>query len=152
MANPLPFRPTPVDPRIEQERRLAAAPTEHAEALLVAWDILQSAHDQGLLDTVHGLVHAKDYIAGKLAEYAALPESVAGIRNILAAAKILAALDPEVLDRLSKAVINASEEHKREQNPPGLWQIAKRANSEEGRRGLSFLTHLLSSLGRSLKN
>jgi len=152
MANPLRFKPAPVDPRTEMQRRLAEAPTEHAEALLVAWDILQSAHDQGLLDAVHGLISAKDTIAGKLAEYARQPEGIAGIRNLLATAKVLTALDPETLDRLSRSIINASDEHKREQKPPSLWQLARRANSEDGRRGLSFLTLLLSGLGKSLKD
>src|SRR5438270_7509107 len=133
MANPIPFKPTPVDPRTEMERRLAAAPTEHAEAILVAWDILQSAHDQGLLDAFHGLITAKDFVIGKLAAYAALPEGVAGVRNLIAAARILAAIDPEVLDGLSKAVASASAEHRVEQKPPSLWQLARRANTEDRR-------------------
>jgi len=151
MANPITFKPQPVDPHLELERRLAAAPREHAEALLVAYDILQTAHDNGLLDTVHGLVSARDAILGKLAEYAKTPEGEAGIRNLLATAKILAALDPETLDRLSRSVVAASQEHRQERKPPSLWQLFKRANSEDSRRGLSFLTLLLSGLGRSLR-
>lgn len=151
MANPLKFKPNPVDPKIELQRRLETAPSEHAEALLVAWDVLQSAHEAGLLDTLHGLIEAKDTIAGKVAEYAKLPEGVSGIRNLLAALKILTALDPEVLDQLSKAVVTASEEHRREATPPSLWQIARRATSEDSRRGLSFVTLLLAGLGRSMK-
>lgn len=151
MANPLVFKPNPVDPKTELQRRLDAAPKEHAEALLVAWDVLQAAHDKGLLDAVHGLIGAKDAIAGKVAEYAKLPEGVAGIRNLLAAAKILTVLDPEVLDGLSKVLATASQSHKLEEKPPSLWQIGKRAMSEDGRRGLSFATLLLTGLGRSLK-
>ena len=151
MANPLPFKPTRTDPRTELQRRLAEAPTKHAEALLVAWDILESAHDEGVLDALHGLIGAKDTIAGKLAEYAKTPEGIAGIRNILAAAKILAALDPETLDHFSKSIVTASQQQKAEQKPPSLWQIFRRTNSEDSRRGLSFLTLLLSTLGRSLK-
>ena len=151
MANPITFKPHPVDPHLELERRLAAAPRERAEALLVAYDILEAAHDNGLLDTVHGLVSARDAILGKLAEYAKTPEGEAGIRNLLAAAKILAALDPETLDRLSRSAVAASQEHRQERKPPSLWQLFKRANSEDSRRGLSFLTLLLSGLGRSLR-
>ena len=151
MANPLPFKPVRTDPRTELQRRLAEAPTKHAEALLVAWDILESAHDEGILDILHGLIEAKDTIAGKLAEYAKTPEGIAALRNLLAAAKILAALDPEILDHLSKSIITASQQQKVEQKPPSLWQIFKRTNSEDGRRGLSFVTLLLSSFGKSLK-
>lgn len=151
MANPLQFKPVRTDPRTELQRRLAEAPIKHAEALLVAWDIVESAHDEGLLDILHGVIEAKDTIAGKLAEYAKTPEGIAALRNLLAAAKILAALDPEILDHLSKSIVTASQQQKVEQKPPSLWQIFKRTNSEDGRRGLSFVTLLLSSFGRSLK-
>ena len=151
MANPLPFKPTRNDPRTELQRRLAEAPTKHAEALLVAWDILGTAHNEGVLDALHGLIGAKDTITGKLAEYAKTPEGIAALRNLLAAAKILAALDPETLDRLSKSVVTTAQHQKVEQKPPSLWQLFKRTNSEDSRRGLSFLTLLLSSIGRSLK-
>ena len=150
MANPITFKPLPVDPHLELERRLNAAPREHAEALLVVYDILQAAHDNGLLDTAHGLISARDTIFGKFAEYAKTPEGETGIRNLLAAAKVLGALDPEVLDQLSRSVVTASQQHQQEQKPPSLWQLFKRTNSEDGRRGLSFLTLLLSGLGRSL--
>ncbi len=152
MANPIAFKPVPVDPKVELERRLAEAPVEHGEATLVAWDVLQAAHDEGILDAVHGLIGAKDTIAGKLAEYAKLPEGVAGIRNVLAFGKILAALDPEVLNCIATALDTASLEHKRELKPPSLWRIGRRLASEDSRRGLSFLTLMLSGLGQSLKD
>jgi uncharacterized protein YjgD (DUF1641 family) len=151
MANPIVFKPAPIDPKLELQRRVDAAPVEHAEALLLAWDVLQAAHDKGLLDALHGMIESKDAIVGKLAEYAKLPEGIAGIRNLLTAAKILTELDPEVLEQLSQAVAGALAEHKREQQPPTLWQIARRATSEDGRRGLSFATILLTGFGRSLK-
>jgi uncharacterized protein YjgD (DUF1641 family) len=151
MANPLPFKPTRTDPRTELQRRLAEAPVQHAEALLVAWDILESAHEQGILDALHGLIGARDTVASKLAEYAKTPEGIDVLRNTFAAAKIIAALDSETLDRFSKSIVMASQQHKQEQKPPSLWKLFKRAKSEDSRRGLSFLTLLLTSLGRSLK-
>jgi uncharacterized protein YjgD (DUF1641 family) len=151
MANPLAFKPLPVDPRTELNRRLETAPAEHAEALLVAWDLLQTAHDQGMLDLVNGLISAKDTVAGTLAKYAKTQEGVAGIRNALALAKVLTVLDPEMLDRLSKALDDATVAHRREAAPPSLFALLRRATSEDSRRGLSFLTLLLGSVGRSLK-
>ena len=148
MAHPLAFKPAPVDPHLELDRRLRAAPREHAEALLVAYDILQEAHNQGVLDAVHGLIGAKDTVFAKIADYAKLPEGINGIRNLLAALKVLTALDPEVLDQLSKSIASAAQQ---EQKPPSLFAIAKRAMSEDGRRGLSFLTLILTGLGRSLQ-
>ncbi len=152
MANPIAFKPPAVDPRTELNRRLEAAPTEHAEALLVAWDILQAAHDQGVLDAFHGLITAKDTIFAALAGYARMPEGAAGIRNFISLTNIFATIDPETLDHIAKSLIAANEDHLREEKPPSLWQLARRANSDDSRRGLSFFTLLLSRFGRALKH
>ncbi len=151
MANPIAFRPLPVDPHLELERRLRQAPREHAEALLVAYDLLQTAHDTGVLDTLNGLVGAKDTIFGKLAEYAKLPEGIAGIRNLLSGLKIFTAIDPEMLGCLANAVASASKEHQAETKPPSFFEITRRATGEDSRRALSFLTMTLVSVGRALK-
>jgi uncharacterized protein YjgD (DUF1641 family) len=151
MAQPLSYTPHPVDPHLELERRLANAPREHAEALLVVYDILDAAHQNGTLDAVHGLITARDKIFGRLAEFAKTPEGETGIINLLQAAKILTTLDPEILDHLSRATHESAVQHKQETTPPSAWQLFRRATSEDGRRGLSFLTLLLTSLGRSLR-
>jgi uncharacterized protein YjgD (DUF1641 family) len=151
MAKPIAFKPITVDFKADLQRRLEKAPDEHAAALLAAYDVLEAAYDQGLLDILHGLIASKDTIITTLSRYAGQPEGIAGIRNLLTAAKVLTELDPEVLDQVSKAMASATEEHKREQTPPSLFQLAKRATSEDSRRGLSFMTLILSSLGRSLK-
>lgn len=150
MANPLPFKPV-VDPKLELHRQLEAAPMEHAEALLVGYDILKTAHANGTLDLINGLIGGRDIIAGKLAEYAKLPGGIAAIRNLLSAAKILTLLDPETLDQLSGAVMTAGREHQAETKPPSLWQLARRATSEDSRRGLSLMTLVLGAVGKSLK-
>ncbi len=150
MANPLQFKPIPVDPKTELSRRLAAAPTEHAEALLVAWDLLQTAHDEGILDLAQGMISAKDTIAGKLADYAKLPEGVAVIRNLISMVKILGSFDPDTLDTLSETLRTAVVEHQAEEKPPSLFKLIRRANNEDSRRGLSFLLTMLGGLGQSL--
>ncbi len=150
MANPLHFKVV-ADPKQELQRRLDAAPMEHAEALLVAYDILQRAHDNGLLDLANGLVGGRDIIAAKLAEYGKLPGGIAAIRNLIAAGKVLMALDPDTLDEFSKSLASATMEHKAEAKPPSLWALTKRATSEDSRRGLSFMTLLLGAIGRSLR-
>jgi uncharacterized protein YjgD (DUF1641 family) len=151
MAKPIAFKPAAVDFKADLQRRLEKAPDEHAAALLAAYDVLEAAYDEGLLDILHGMIASRDTIISTLARFASQPEGITGIRNLLTAAKILTELDPEVLDHVSKAMARATEEHKREQKPPSLFQLAKRANSEDSRRGLSFMTMVLSSLGRSLK-
>lgn len=150
MANPIQFK-VRVDPKHELQRQLEAAPIEHAEALLVGYDILKTAHANGTLDLINGLIGGRDAIAGKIAEYAKLPGGIAAIRNLLAASKILMALDPETLDEVTKALTNAVGEHRAEVKPPSLWQLARRATSEDSRRGLSFMTMMLGAIGKSLK-
>ena len=151
MARPIAFKPVPVDFKADLERRLEKAPAEHAAALLAALEVIAIAHREGVLDLLHGTIGAKDTIAAEIAKYAKEPEGIAGIRNLLTAAKILTQLDPEVLDHVSRAMASATEEHKREQQAPSLFELAKRATNEDSRRGLSFITLVLSSLGRSLK-
>jgi len=149
MANPLPFKPPPVDPRTELNRRLEAAPTEHAEALLVVWDILQAAHDQGTLDAVHGLVTARDTIFAQLSEYAKQPEGIALLRNLLGLGAVLGSLDPEPISKLSRELREAMESHRRQTKAPSLLQLFKGLFKPEVRRGLSFLTLALGALGRA---
>jgi uncharacterized protein YjgD (DUF1641 family) len=149
MANAISFKPKSVDPKMELQRRLDAAPTEHAEALLVAYDLLEEAHRQGILDALHGAVAAKDTIVGILAEYSAEPVSVNAIRNVLVLAKVLGTLEPEPLSQLSKEVAAEIATHRREKEPPSLWQIFKRVREPEMRRGLSLMTRLLGAVGRA---
>jgi len=151
MAKPIAFKPVTVDFKADLQRRLEKAPEEHAEALLLAYDVLEAAHKEGLLDLLHGAIGARDTIFHTLSKYAAQPEGVTAIRNLLTGAKILSELDPELLDQVAKALSSATKEHRREEQPPSLWRLFRRSTDEDSRRGLSFLTMMLSGLGRSLK-
>jgi uncharacterized protein YjgD (DUF1641 family) len=138
MANPIAFQPKPIDPRFELERRLKAAPVEHAESLLVAFDLLEEAHNQGILDLLHGAVGSKDAILGKLAEYARQPESVNAVRNLLILAKLLGSVEPEALKPAPST-----------EKAPSLWRIFQSMRSEDGRRGLARVTAILTAFGRA---
>jgi len=148
MAHPITFKPQPVDPHLELMRRVEAAPREHAEALLVAWDLLQSAHDKGVLDLAQGLIDGKDIVTGKLAEAANQPESIAALRNAIALGRMLGSFDPEVLQRLAQEMERPA---KQEELPPSLWKLFRQSTSGDARRGLWFLTRLLTSLGRATR-
>jgi len=152
MAKPVAFIPVTVDFEADLRRRLEKAPAEHAAALLAAYDVIEAAHQQGLLSILHGMIASKETILSVLAKYAAEPGSIVAIRNLLTAAKLLGELDPELLENLSKVMDNATEVHKQEIEPPSLWRLYRRATSEDSRRGLSFMTLILSGLGKSLKS
>lgn len=150
MANPLSFKPK-VDPKLELKKQLDNAPLENAEAVLVAYNILKTAHANGTLDLLNGLVGGRDIIAEKISDYAKLPGGIAAIRNVLELSKILMAIDPDAIENVSKAMVTATGQHRRETEVPSLWQLMKRSISPDARRGLSFLTMMLVALGQSLK-
>lgn len=151
MANPIEFTPRQIDPKLELQRRLAAAPNEHAEALLVAYELLGEAHRQGVLDALHGAVAARDTIVGLLAQYSAQPISVNALRNLVALGKMLGSLDPEPISKFSKDLVVTMDAHRKEMQPPSLWQLFKRMRDPDARRGLSFMTSVLAALGRAAK-
>ena len=81
-----------------------------------------------------------------------MPEGVAGLRNLLAAAKILSELDPAgARPSIEGAGICLGRAQAASSSLPVCGSFAKRATSEDSRRGLSFVTLLLSGLGKSLK-
>ena len=147
MANPITFTPQPIDPHVELMRKVEAAPREHAEALLVAWDTLQTAHDQGLLDLLQGLMGGRDIIAGKLAEALVLPESINGVRNLIALGRIAASLDPDMLHRLAKALDQGMQGPQPDGDTPSMFRILRQATSPAGKRGLSFAVQMLVAIG-----
>jgi uncharacterized protein YjgD (DUF1641 family) len=168
MAHPITFVPQKHDPRKELMERVEAAPHEHAEALLMAWDLLQTAHDKGMLDLAKGLIGGKDIITGKLADAANTPEVIAGIRNGMAAARILASFDPDMLQRMAKSLDDAAEEKLKAENEaamhgsasvahrneergktPGLWSLLKMAFSKDVRSGLAYGLTIMAALGRA---
>ena len=147
MASSISFKSQPFDPHQELMKRVDAAPREHAEALLVAWDLLQTANDKGILDLAQGLIGGRDVIAGKLAEAGKSDEGVAALRNALAVGRILAAFDPDMLQRMAKSFEADGKALRVEKKPPSLWQLFRRVTSEDGRRGIGFVTALLAKVG-----
>jgi uncharacterized protein YjgD (DUF1641 family) len=149
MARQIFFEPKPYDPKLELQKRLEAAPAQHADALLKAYDVLQSAHDTGLLDILHGALGARDTIVSEAARFAATDLSTNAIRNLLNLGKILGELPPDLLANLARAVPDAVAAQRAERTPPGILAIFRQALSKEGRRGLSFAAHLLTGLGKA---
>jgi uncharacterized protein YjgD (DUF1641 family) len=147
MANPISFKLPPMDPHLELMERLRDAPREHAEALLVAWDLLQTAHDKGLLDLAQGLMGGRDIIAGKLAEAAKDEEAIAALRNAISVGRVLASFDPDVLQKLARSL--EAEPMHAEKKTPGIFALIRRALSKDTRQGIGFLLGLVGRIGKS---
>jgi uncharacterized protein YjgD (DUF1641 family) len=139
--------------REELQRRIAAAPVEHAEALLSAWELLQMAEDRQVLDMAKGLLGSADNLVERLAAGANTPGAIRAMRNGLLLAELLGSVDPEVLTRLLKALPSAVADGTKDataEKPPSLWSSLRGFMSVEGRRTLGLLSGITVAVGSAL--
>jgi uncharacterized protein YjgD (DUF1641 family) len=137
----------------EINRKLAAAPVEHAEALLKLYGLLEMANDKKVLDIATGVLSSSDYILTKLAEASKNESSIQAMRNGIMMLEMLGSLDPEVLHSLVKALPNGlsqANEIAVAQKPPSAWKSLRGFMSEDGRRMLGFASTLVVALGAAL--
>ena len=97
MAQPILHHRVQMDQTSAVQARLDAAPVEHADAILAAYELLQELQDQGILDLLRGLAGSGGEIVTKLSAAANTPESIAAMRNIISMLRILGSVDPEIL-------------------------------------------------------
>src|SRR3954453_6765296 len=116
MAQPIVFQ-APEQQNPVTPQRLRNAPAEHAEALLSAYDLLQSLHDRGVLNLLRGLVDGGDAVVGTVAEALNTPESIRGIRNLLLLARCFANVPPDVLTNLAQTLSDGVERKKSQKAP-----------------------------------
>jgi hypothetical protein len=95
MAKPIPIQLSKRDPQEELRSRLEKAPDQHAEALLASLDVLQSLHDQGVLELLRGVLGGGNKILEILVDAGKSPEAIRGIRNLVIMTKIVGSMDPE---------------------------------------------------------
>jgi uncharacterized protein YjgD (DUF1641 family) len=151
MAQPIPLNLPARDARAELEARLQNAPTEHAEALLAAYEVLQGLHDRGVFELLRGALGSSDKVIEIIVEAAKTPESIRGIRNAIILGKILGAIEPEVIEGFAQALpeaITFTQAHS--SKPPGLWSTMKSFRSKDFRRGLLLVNSLLEAVGRNV--
>jgi uncharacterized protein YjgD (DUF1641 family) len=147
MAQPVPFRRfVPTDTRDDMTRKVEAAPTAHAEAVLSSFALLQQLHDSGTLDLLRGLVGQGDAVVNHVVDIISKPEMVATLRNLLALGTVLGKIDPEALHEAIQG--RPAERGKR---PPSLLAITRQLNTEEARLGLSAAVRLLTAFGGAIK-
>jgi uncharacterized protein YjgD (DUF1641 family) len=152
MARPIPLGLTPRDPQRELASRLEQAPLEHAEAVLAAYEVLQSLHDSGVLEVLRGTLNGGEKILGQVVEVASGPEAIRATRNLLLLAGALGEIEPALLSDLTralpKALVQANAE---EAKPPGLFKLISTFWNRDFRRGLAAFNDLLVMFGRNLR-
>jgi uncharacterized protein YjgD (DUF1641 family) len=152
MAVPIRFQPVQRDPRQELHSRLETAPTEHAEALLAVYDILQGLHDRGVLAALKGVLSASDFVLETVVETARTPEAIRTLRNLILLSKKLDSIDPELLGHLIDSVPEGLARATERTEPLGLFSLAQKFSSKESRRGLVAAAEILETFGRRLSS
>ncbi len=151
MAHPIRLELPPRDERAELAARLAAAPIEHAEAVLAAYEVLRGLHDQGVLDILRGALGSRDALVEIAAKAADTPEATRGLRNLVLLAQAFGSLDPAVVADFTRAIPAALAQTRAEDaRPPGLLALLGTFFSKDFRRGLAAANGLLVAIGWNL--
>lgn len=151
MAQPIPLHLAPRDPRRDLDSRLQRAPSEHAEALLAGYEVLQGLHDHGVLELMRGALGGSDKILEQVVAVASGPEAIRASRNLLLLVTALGEIDPALLSDLTRAVPKALAQANAEENkPPGLFKLMSTFLNKDFRRGLAACNDLMVAFGKNL--
>ena len=152
MARPILLELPPRDAREELRSRLEAAPVEHAEALLDSYELLQDLHDRGVFQLLRGALEASDKIVESAVDAARSDESIRVLRNAIILGKMLASINPDLLQSISAAVSETLGSQKKPAiEPPGLFSLLNQYRRKELRRSIALVNRFLESLGRQLR-
>lgn len=152
MARPIAFEPQPYDPREALRKRIEAAPIEHAEALLESYELLEQLHKSGTLRLLTGALAAGGKILETAVDAARSPEAVRATRNAVLLGKLLASINPEILEGIVVAAGETLGSYKKPViEPPGLFALLSEFRHKELRRSLALLNKFLESLGNQIK-
>jgi uncharacterized protein YjgD (DUF1641 family) len=142
MAKAVSFREfTPRNSRDDLIRKVDQAPSEHAEAVLAAYDLLQRLHEKGLINLLNGLLGAGDNVIERVVDAISSKEMVTALRIVLTFGNLLSSIDA---DKLHAVVSDSRKE------APSLLTIAKQAISKDARRSMAISVGLLNVLGEAL--
>ena len=150
MAKAIEFRPVPRPAIEETQRKLDAAPLEHADAVLNAYRTLQMLHDSDTLDMVRGLLGAGDTVLNESVSVLTSEKSMRAIRNLLVLLNLAGEINPEMLHSLADSITPLVKPSAALPEPPSLFSMLKRLFSRDVRRVLGVGITTLESLGRGM--
>jgi uncharacterized protein YjgD (DUF1641 family) len=131
-----------------QPRELKAELIENADAVMATISLLKVAHENQVLDAARGAIGAKNTIFSILGDLGSKPEAINAARNLITLAKALGAIDPDMVSKASANVSSTVVKKKQDDIVPSLWQLLKRANHKDVRRGMSLLLEMAGAVGR----
>ncbi|MGA9670347.1 MAG: hypothetical protein WBQ94_14135 [Terracidiphilus sp.] len=152
MARPISLELPPRDPRQELRKRLEEAPVEHAEALLDSYELLQQLHEHGVFEILRGALGASDKLVETAVDAVKSDESVRAIRNAMILGKMLASINPEVLQCVATAAGETLGCYQKPIiEPPGLFSLLNQFRHKELRRSIALINRFLETLGNQIK-
>jgi uncharacterized protein YjgD (DUF1641 family) len=152
MAQPIPLKLPPRDPKQELLAKLENAPAEHAAALLDGYELLQQLHEHGVFTLVRGALGATDKLVEAASAGASSSESIRAMRNAIIMAKMLGSIDPEFLQGVSTAVGETFGDAKLvPAKPPSLFSLLIGFTGPDHRRGLALVERLFKKLGAQMR-
>jgi uncharacterized protein YjgD (DUF1641 family) len=153
MARPIPLELPAHDPREELRARLESAPLEHAEALLDSYELLQQMHEQGVFHLLRGALGASDKLIETAVDAARSEESIRALRNSIVLGKMLASINPDLLQGFAVAVSETLGSYKKPViEPPGLFSLLAQFRHRELRRSIALINRFLETLGKQLSS
>src|ERR1700737_5477350 len=153
MAQPIPLKIPPRNPRAELQSRLEHAPEEHAEAFLAACEVLREVHNRGVLEIMRGALAASDEILEKVVDNVKTPEAIRAIRNLLFWRQILGSIEPEWFKGIFQAVPEGIAQATAEREKPlRFLGLLRRLTSKDSRRGVAAAIDFLQAFGRHLQS
>jgi uncharacterized protein YjgD (DUF1641 family) len=152
MARPISLELPPRDPRQELRKRLEEAPVEHAEALLDSYELLQQLHEHGVFQLLRGALGASDKLVETAVDAVKSDESVRAMRNAMILGKMLASINPDVLQCVALAAGETLGCYQKPiVEPPGLFSLLSQFRHKELRRSIALINRFLESLGNQIK-
>lgn len=152
MARPISLELPPRDPREELRKRLEQAPAAHAEALLDSYELLQQLHDRGVFELLRGALGASDKLIETAVDAVKSDASIRAMRNAIILGKMLAAINPEVLQCVATAATETLGCYEKPViEPPGLFSLLAQFRRKELRRSISLINRFLEKLGDQIK-
>jgi uncharacterized protein YjgD (DUF1641 family) len=152
MARPIPLELPARDPREELRKKLDQAPVKHAEALLDSYELLQQLHDHGVFELLRGALSASDKLIEAAVDAAKSDESIRAMRNAMILGKLLATINPDVLQCVATAASDTLGCYEKPViEPPGLFSLLNQFRHKELRRSIAFINRFLERLGEQIK-
>ena len=124
---------------------------KHAEAVLAAYEVLQSMHDHGVLEVMRGALGGSQKILEQAVAVGSGPEAIRATRNLLLLVRALGEIEPALLSDFTRAIPKALvQANAEEARPPGLIKLVSTFWNRDFRRGLAAFNDLLVVFGKNL--